>query len=91
MSVKACKGSKKLLLLTLNNCTKPSFRQTKSYPGRVLCTVLVTIPCVGPPSLSKFHSIDKKGPNIELNLTVTNERLLTSMKYTCRVDVDVKY
>ena len=26
--------------------------------GRVLCTVLVTIPWAGPPSLIEFHSID---------------------------------
>ena len=29
-------------------------------PGRVLCTVLVTIPWAGPLSLIEFHSIDKK-------------------------------
>ena len=29
-------------------------------PGRVLCTVPVTNQRVGPPSLIKFHSIDKK-------------------------------
>ena len=28
--------------------------------GRVLCTVLVTIPWAGPPSLIEFHLIDKK-------------------------------
>ena len=27
-------------------------------PGRVLCTVLITIPWAGPPSLIEFHSID---------------------------------
>ena len=29
-------------------------------PGRVLCTVLITIPGAGPPSLIKFHSIDNE-------------------------------
>ena len=32
-------------------------------PGRVLCTVLVTIPWAGPLSLIEFHSIDNKQTN----------------------------
>ena len=31
------------------NCTRPTFKQAKSDPGGVLCTVLVAIPSVGPP------------------------------------------
>ena len=29
-------------------------------PGRILCTVLITMPSVGPPSLIELHSIDKE-------------------------------
>ena len=39
---------------------------TLTPPGRVLCTVLVTIPWAEPPSLVEFHSIDKKKQQLSL-------------------------
>ena len=41
-----------------NNCTRAS--QTKNDPGRVVCTVLVTIPWAGPSSVIGLHSIDNQ-------------------------------
>ena len=38
----------------------PHTPDTPYTPGRVLCTVLVTIPQAGPPSLIKLHSIDNE-------------------------------
>ena len=63
-----------------NNCTRTNFIPTQIVPGRVLCTVLVTIPWVGPPTCSviESHSIEYL-IYISLSLCFTSKRKKTRL------------